>query len=366
FVMIHFEANLRERLGDRAAILYWILDPAATGSFVAHDIESTWVFMHPVDADADTDADDNADDSELYDERRCREIVERAMGTNDVPFEIQSISRWRMTAQVADQYQDGRIFLVGDAAHRFPPTGGMGLNTGVQDVHNLAWKIAWVENQRAGAKLLDTYESERKAVAQNNADQSLNNALKMFDVLAAVAPAEGDGRLLAERLGDAGVRDLVSNSIANQHDHFDMFGLHLGFRYDQGALVADGSPEPPPATSVGDYTPSTRPGSRMPHATILREGQTASTLDLVDQENFTVLAGPTWQAWADAARQLGLPCVAEGRDFQDVDGGWAAVRGIEDSGALVLRPDGHVAWRAQSDTATDELASVIAKLRFAT
>ena len=149
-----------------------------------------------------------------------------------------------MTAQIAERYRAGRVFLVGDAAHRFPPTGGMGMNTGIQDAHNLCWKLAAVEAGWASdALLLDTYEVERRPVAQNNTDQSLNNAMKMLEVFGALGLSENleaSRANLRKALADPAARSTLAAAIANQQEHFDMFGLQLGFRYEAGALVPDG------------------------------------------------------------------------------------------------------------------------------
>ncbi|MCX5737489.1 MAG: FAD-dependent monooxygenase, partial [Proteobacteria bacterium] len=118
FVMIHFEANLRSLIGNRPAVLYFVNDPAARGVFVAHDIDSTWVFMHQWDPERES--------AEDYGVERCAAIVRRAMGTEAVEFVIRTLSTWHMSVQVAERYREGRTFLIGDAAHRFPPTGGLG------------------------------------------------------------------------------------------------------------------------------------------------------------------------------------------------------------------------------------------------
>jgi 2-polyprenyl-6-methoxyphenol hydroxylase-like FAD-dependent oxidoreductase len=346
FVMIHFEANLRARVGDRPAVLYFTNDPAARGVFVAHDLDSTWVFMHQWDPERES-----ADD---YTEERCAAIVRRAMGTSAVDFAIRTLSTWNMSVQVAERYREGRTFLIGDAAHRFPPTGGLGLNTGVQDAHNLVWKLAAVEAGWAPSALLDSYEIERLPVARENADVSARNAAKLLEVVQALGPA-GDGD-----------RGAVRAAIANQAEHFDMLGLQLGFQYESGALVPDGSARPTVGNPVREFVPCGRPGARVPHAWTLRDGERVSTLDLLPPDRFTLVAGRAGAAWIEAAAAIATPplhCLAIGRDLEDPGGAWTAVLGIENEGALLVRPDQHVAWRSARGVANpgDALRSALSR-----
>jgi 2-polyprenyl-6-methoxyphenol hydroxylase-like FAD-dependent oxidoreductase len=329
FLMIHFEANLRALVAPRPAILYFVQDPAARGVFVAHDIDSTWVFMHQWDPDRES--------AEDYTEERCAAIVRRAIGAPAPALAIRTLSTWHMSLQIAERYRDGRIFLVGDAAHRFPPTGGLGLNTGVQDAHNLAWKLGAVEAGWAPATLLDSYERERRPVARENGDASARNAAKLFEVAQALGPA-CDGE-----------RGTVRAAIANQAEHFDMLGLQLGFQYESGALVPDGSARPAVANAVREYVPCARPGARLPHAWVSRGGARVSTLDLLPANGFTLIAGSRASAWIEASGAIETPplhCIAVGRDVPDPDGAWLAQLGIAADGALLVRPDQHVAWRS--------------------
>jgi hypothetical protein len=345
FVMIHFEANLRPLVGHRPAVLYWTTVPSAIGTFVAHDIDSTWVYMQAWDPDSES--------AEDYTEAVCADIVRRAMGTDAHPFTIRTIRTWTMTAQVAERYRDRRVFLVGDAAHRFPPTGGLGLNTGVQDAHNLAWKIAAVEKGQAPDALLDTYEVERRPVAQHNADVSLQNAMRLVEVYQA--------------LGESGgvASDGVRAAIANQAEHFDMLGLQLGFRYASGALLQDGG-DPATTGSVRDFVPNALPGSRVPHAWVTRAGARISTLDLFATDRFTLVAGPAGASWTGAAAGGPVPvdCIVIGRDVDDRDGDWMRLLGIDAGGAVLVRPDQHVAWRSPHAPAdpTDALARALAQV----
>ncbi len=352
-IMIHFEALLRDLVKDRPAILYWLVDPECSGVLVAHAIDGTWVFMHPYDPQAES--------VESYTRERCAGIVRRAIGRDDVPFTIRDISPWTMTAQVAASYGKGRVFLVGDSAHRFPPSGGMGMNTGIQDVHNLVWKIREVRAARAGAALLDTYERERRPVAQINTDQSMLNAMKLFELFEALgvgmdlsADRSAARARMLETLADPAGRKRVALAIEGQRDHFDMFGLHLGFSYEEGAVVADGTAKPTVENFVRDYVPTTRPGSRTPHAWVEHGGQRVSILDLLSYDRFTLVAGPAGEAWAKAVSTLDDPrlgCLVAGRDFLDLEGRWAALSGIGQDGAILVRPDQHVAWRSPAAVA---------------
>ena len=351
FMMVHFEANLRAVVRDRPAILYWVLDPACPGTFVAHDIERTWVFMHPFEPESDP--------AESYDEARCVDVIRRAIGLGDIAVAVRHASPWHMTSQVAETYRVGRVYLVGDSAHRFPPAGGMGMNTGIQDAHNLVWKLRLVDERGAGAALLDTYTAERRPVAQRNADQSLHNAVRLF-AMAAELGLGGDvaaGRARqAALLASAEGRERVRSAIESQQDHFDMFGLQLGFAYDAGAIVPDGTTAPPP--SVRDFLPTGRPGARVPHAWVETDGGRRSSLDLLPGDSFTLVAGP------DAAVEaLPIRTLVVGRDCEDRDGGWLRCCGIRRDGAFLVRPDQHVAWRSPSGVgnARDALAAVLAR-----
>ncbi|MGH7790467.1 MAG: FAD-dependent monooxygenase, partial [Candidatus Binatia bacterium] len=260
FVMIHFEADLRPLVRDCPGVLYFVSDPDCGGVFVAHDIDREWVFMHTWDAEQEA--------VESFDAARCEALVRRAMAPHRVDLTIRTISPWVMTCQVAERYRDERIFLVGDAAHRFPPTGGLGLNTGVQDAHNLAWKLAAVLAGTAPPALLDSYERERRPVGQYNAEQSLQNAVRLMEVPRALGfslDAEESRRNFAAILGDPLRRGAVADVIAQQAEHFDMLGLQLGYAYESGALLPDGSPPPSIGNRVREFVPSSRPGARLPH-----------------------------------------------------------------------------------------------------
>ena len=329
FVMVHFAADLRDLVGDRPGVLFWVCDPMSGGTFVAHDIDREWVYMHAFDPDVE--------DAASYTPDRCEGLVRaaRADAAADVPLDIGTIATWTMTAQVAPRFRDGRIFLVGDAAHRFPPTGGLGLNTGVQDAHNLAWKLAAVERGRSGPDLLESYERERRPVAQRNAEVSLTNALKLIEVPIALG-ADPDPEVfranMVATLADAEGRAGVVAAIENQATHFDMLGLQLGYTYDPVSGDCDDGID-----RVRTYVPSSRPGGRLPHAWIRRDGAVCSTLDLIPLDRPVLIAGPTCAA-VDCDLRVGV-------DFDDPDGWWSEILALPDTGALLVRPDQHVAAR---------------------
>ncbi len=332
FVMIHFEANLRAFVGSRPAVLYWTTAPGSVGTFIAHDIDSTWVYMHGWDPETEP--------VERFTEPVCAEIVRRALGLPSFEVPIRTIRTWHMSVQVAERYRAGRIFLVGDAAHRFPPTGGLGLNTGVQDAHNLAWKLAAVESGQASDRLLESYDTERRPIARENADVSARNAGRLLEVYQALGATGADAR------------DRLRSAIANQAEHFDMLGLQLGFSYESGALVLDGSARPAVANPVREFVPSGRPGARLPHAWTTRGGKMLSTLDLLPPDRFTMICGPSGSDWARAAREIRSPVLeilSIGREIEDKDGTWMHTLGLAPEGALLVRPDQHVAFRAAKD-----------------
>ena len=260
-----------------------------------------------------------------------------------------------MAAQVAKQYRHGRIFLMGDAAHRLPPTGGLGMNTGVADAHNLAWKLAFVLKSHASDALLDTYYNERAPIAKRNIEWSTENAKRFFDIFKAIQ--NGDHETLKIKLHE-------------QQKNLNYEGLDLGFIYHSNAVQSENDQ----VISIlpDKYIPTTLPGSRAPYMQLIKDGKAISTLDLFESE-YVLLVGPDGHEWQKAANQLAqalsLPIksyrIASDGDLSDPENSWHTIYEITATGAVLIRPDGHVAWRSKEmiDSPVDGLIEVFRNLR---
>ena len=353
FITIHFEANLRDVVRDHPAILYWIMQPPHTGVLIAYDIDQRWCMLYPHDPAVMP--------RESFTPERCKEILRSAIGVGDHEIEIKHVLPWALMSEVADRYRVGNVFLVGDAAHRFPPTGGLGLNTGLQDTHNLAWKIAAVERGRAGAALLDTYHDERHGVAVTNSLQSYKNAQRILSLQTALKAGDAtDADALSRRLREPDAASEIQRQINNQREHFDSLALQLGFVYGEqtGADI-----------DVSAFAPRLVVGGRLPHAWVERDRAPVALLDLLSDTRFSLLVG---RSRAEALmrrddQDLPLALVVEGIDFIDPRGELSRFVDLAAGNAVLVRPDGHVAAVIPSAAAGDldvTIASLLAKALF--
>lgn len=254
------------------------------------------------------------------------ELARVQTGVPDLDVKLINRSTWRVSRQVASAFRSGRVFLVGDAAHRFPPSGGMGLNSGVQDAHNLAWKLSYVLRGLASDKILDSYDLERRPVANSNADWSVGNRKRV---------------VLTEEAIDSGNQDNIDFWITDTNRHLHSLGQVLGFTYEVGAVIPDGTVPRP--LDPEHYEPSDRPGARFPHVW-LDMARKHSTLDWFDKD-FVLVAGHRGDAWLDAVSSLSgkLECPLLARQLPAADARDGFRMGPR--GAVIVRPDGHVAWR---------------------
>jgi hypothetical protein len=329
-VTIYFKADVKDLIGQRNLSVVYVNNPELLG-FFRFSITSDSGFL----AVFSTTAQDGTLDRQVgrdMTERRCISLVRTALGAPDLPVEIDNVQRWEATAGYAERYRDGRIFLAGDAAHVMPPTGGFGGNTGVADAHNLAWKLAMTLDGSAGPGLLDSYEAERRPIGELTTEQAYTRYVLRVDP------------------------SLSSDDLAAP---LDDPSIELGALYRSAAVAAgDAGPEPP----LDDPTrPSGRVGARAPHLPIVVDGATASTLDLAGP-GFALLAAPDGDAWCraatDAATALNVPLTAHrvtatGR-VVDPTGRFGTTFGLSPTGAVLLRPDGVIAWRGDDPAAAPD------------
>ena len=243
---------------------------------------------------------DVADAAKDTSEPRLVELVRAAAGVSDLAVKIDGVARWRASSDVAARYSEGRVFLVGDAAHVMPPNGGFGGNTGIHDAYDLAWKLAWAVRGDAGSDLLASYGDERRPVGQLTVEQAYTRYVTRT----------------ATYLGATDYQQLVPD-----------LEIELGYVYGNDETVHED-----PRTTRG------MPGTRAPHLWIERDGRRVSTLDLFGTA-FVVLAGPQGRRWLEAAADAGA--VGERIDVEAFPDAY----GIGDEGAVLVRPDGFVAWR---------------------
>jgi 2-polyprenyl-6-methoxyphenol hydroxylase-like FAD-dependent oxidoreductase len=316
-VTVYFKADLAPLLRGRNLSVIYVNHPALRGFFrIEKPFDRGFLAINAL-GDADRP---QTDVSTGLTEARCLELVRLALGAGDVPIAIENVMPWKAEANVAERFQEGRVLLAGDAAHVMPPNGGFGGNTGVQDAQNLAWKLAAVLQRSAAPALLTTYEPERRPVAELTVEQAYARYVTRT----------------APYLAADGVQ-------AVEHD----LNVELGYAYRSAAVIGDregGPPHEHPSHSKG------RPGTRAPHVWLERNGERISTLDLFGRR-WVLLTAADGGAWADTRQDVARPVDVDVQrigagGLTDPAGMFNESYGLTPTGAVLVRPDGFVAWRA--------------------
>jgi 2,4-dichlorophenol 6-monooxygenase len=361
-VTVYFRADLSQYWDDDYSMTTWFVNPEggswASGvlgqlgptKFGRHSEE--WMFHFSF----------RPDDPSRFEEASLLPRMRELLKIPDLTPDIIGIGHWTVEGVLVDRYRWGRVLLAGDAAHRHPPTTGLGLNSAIQDAHNLTWKLAAVLKGQAHDSLLDSYEAERRPVAAANIQWALMTFQNHQLTDAGIGLVRGNAalsqanfrRFFADDQEGRTRRARLAQIMEVQRMEWQAHDIELGYHYDVGAVMADGTPAPERDPLGLVYVPTTRPGHRLPHAWLERDGRQISTLDLVKPGRFVLLTGGKGSGWAEAAAVLArtsdVPIeVVEISDdglVRDVDRRWRHLRGVSADGAVLVRPDQHVGWRA--------------------
>ena len=372
-ISIHMTADLTPWARDPEVLIRWIwvTDPGALAVLVPMGPErwgpdsEEWVFHLNYPSDDPRAVDDGAIEADMR----------RALGIGDHPVKIHKITRWSLEGVVASHLQVGRVFLLGDAAHRHPPTGGLGLNSAIQDAHNLCWKVAAVLHGQADESLLESYGPERKPVVQQNVNCSVESALNQMGVVQSlgIRPDADEAanwsaleRLWSDDPDDEAFRRMARRALATQSMEFNEHNVEYGYDHavSGAAIVPEADTRPASPDPRRLYRPTTLPGHALPHAWVEGDDRRRrSTLDLVKPGRFLLIVGEDAHEWAEAGRaiaersDLALDVVSIGHsdgEVLDPRSSWTRQREVSAAGAILVRPDRFVAWRSIGESTTPE------------
>lgn len=316
FLNVMFRADYGRHLQNRPSVMYSCLWEEGFETFVSVNGHDKWLMHHFLQP---------GEQSSDYPTSKLLDLILAASGLPDVPVEILGVSPWVMSPKLAMEFRKDRFFLIGDAAARLSPAGGLGLNTGLQSTHNLAWKLAAVIKGQAGVDLLDSYDQERNNLSGRIMRATNQNASEVLAIVNA---------------GISGHWDEVRNLIQHSRRNGSGLGLNFGFQYESNAIVPDGTPPLEVNDPVNDYVPSARPGRRAPHLLVEKNGQTISLLEFFRNDFVLLLAGGD-NVWTKQDSPVSVYC--EGRDFVCPE--FASLYGLDPGGAVLVRPDGVVGAR---------------------
>ncbi|MDA1853670.1 FAD-dependent oxidoreductase [Bacillus cereus] len=315
YMNIYFEADLSEFMQGDAFGFTMVLHPEVLGVLIPVDNERRWIYHVSYDPLKGERPDD-------FTIERCKQIIQTAIGSTNVEPEIVSVLPWQAAESTATKFQDNRIFLVGDSAHIMPPTGGFGSNTGIQDAHNLAWKLAAVIKGKAKPKLLETYHEERYPVAKLTTDYASSLLFR------------------------------AANREEGSLNNMDGLAVTVGYQYCSEAIIDD-SVTPHRMDSV---ELNGRPGTRAPHFFGTYDGKEVSILDLLGND-FVLLTIAENRTWAECVQNvsstLGINIkfysVGLSGDFIAQENIFSELYGLSDGGAVLIRPDAFIGWRSEKE-----------------
>ncbi|UGT61839.1 FAD-dependent oxidoreductase [Nocardia asteroides] len=377
-VSTHFTADLSQWWEDDVLIT-WLLNPEGAGSWNSGAMAAMGPTWGRHSEEFVLHFTFRPDDPARFDEDGIAPRIRDLLKLPDLDMKVHKVSHWILEGVLAEKYQVGRIFLAGDAAHRHPPTTGLGLNTAIQDAHNLAWKLAAVLKGAAAPALLDTYEAERRPVGMRNVDWAMFTFLNHMVIDAGLGlvpgqPLEAQLQVFRDFFSDTAMgetrRARAAEVVSTQRTEFQAHDLEIGFAYPEGALVPDGTDAPPRDPMGRIYHPTTRPGHRLPHTWIEHNGRRLSTHDLTENNaRFVLIVAENGESWAPAAAQAAekygvqvkVAEIGAESEYRDPQGEWSALRQISGSGAILVRPDNHVAWRS-AEAVSDPSSTLVQAL----
>ena len=362
-INIIIEADLSKYVAHRPSVLYWVLQPGSNvggiGMGVVRMVRpwNEWLIIWGYDINQP---------APKVTEAFAKNVVYSLIGEKTVPVKIKSVSTWTVNHMHAEKYSKGRVFCMGDAVHRHPPSNGLGSNTSIQDAYNLAWKMAHVLRGKATPKLLETYDVERAPIGKqivDRANKSIGEFGPIFDALGLLSStdpklmkANMESRKDATSLG-ASRREKLREAIAFKKYEFDCHGVEMNHRYKSKAVVSDGTSAPKFKEDAELYHQATSwPGAHVPHVWLEKDNKKLATVDVCGKGKFTLLTSIGGEAWVKAAKdfskktglEISAVTIGPGCDYEDPFGDWARAREIADDGCLLIRPDMVVGFRAKA------------------
>jgi 2-polyprenyl-6-methoxyphenol hydroxylase-like FAD-dependent oxidoreductase len=380
---VHIKADLSRYLEVRPGSMNWILNPdapqwSAVGNFRMVRPWDEWVVsMHPASKDGQP--------FEPTKEDILNRLHQMIGDEGETPIEILSSFRWTINDQVARSWQKGNVICIGDAVHRHPPINGLGSNTCISDAFNLSWKLAYVLKGLASRNVLDSVTIERKPVGDNvvrRANEGMEAHRKLWATIGLTAEERKNQTKIMTQADAEGreLRSKLQTALESTDAEFQALGIQMNQIYsDSPCVTTEPDDTDKPDVSSFDFIKeqivSTFPGFHLPHVWVAKNGQShrTSVLDLCGHGKFTLLTGIGGERWRDLAKGveakrpgLIVDVVSIGwrQEYMDAYGDWEKVRGVEDDGAVLIRPDHFVAWRSRSvqSTTSERLLEVFATI----